>query len=162
MQISCSVLGLAAVIAWPLFSSVIAGRVRRQSPLKYDLPDGADLIVGPYTTNFRCPETYGFFADVENNCRLFHLCHPLPRDNGNSHAVPIQVQHYTFFCGNETIFDQLSLSCSYPEDSIPCENSPDFFYLNDNFGSEGPSVTDEDLARVQTLVAKYDQTALNK
>ncbi|OQR72270.1 hypothetical protein BIW11_01335, partial [Tropilaelaps mercedesae] len=48
-------------------------RFRRQNSGLYNLPDGADLIVGPYTTNFQCPESYGFYADVENGCRIFHV-----------------------------------------------------------------------------------------
>ncbi|OQR77541.1 hypothetical protein BIW11_00425, partial [Tropilaelaps mercedesae] len=77
-------------------------------------------------------------------------------------AIPVQVQHYTFFCSNETVFDQLSLSCAFPEDSIPCEASGEFYYLNDNFGSEGPSITDADLAKVQSLVARFDQPQQNR
>lgn len=94
--------------------------------------------------------------------KLFSHKRLTKQDVDISDLIPIQVQHYTFFCGNETIFDQLSLSCSYPEDSIPCESSPDFFYLNNNFGSDGPSITDEDLAGVQSLIAKYDQAAQSK
>lgn len=48
----------------------------------YDLPDGAELIVGPIKTTFKCPEKYGYWADVDNDCKIFHICHPVDYPDG--------------------------------------------------------------------------------
>lgn len=31
--------------------------------------------------------------------------------------------HYTFLCGQKTIFDQEQLSCATPEEAYPCANA---------------------------------------
>ncbi len=57
-----------------------------------------------------------------------------------------QIMQYSFICGNNTIFDQLSLTCNHVEDSIPCESSPDFYYLNNRIGDPEANIHyDEDI-----------------
>ncbi|XP_018493900.1 uncharacterized protein LOC100899779 [Galendromus occidentalis] len=97
----------------------------------YQLPDGVELLIGGIRTTFRCPAKYGYYADVDNDCKLFHVCNPMPTVDNR-----LQVQHYSFLCGNQTVFNQLTLTCAHEDESIPCENAPDFFYVNDNFGRE--------------------------
>lgn len=38
----------------------------------YELPDGLDYIPSIRTT-FQCPGA-GYYADMDNNCQLFHVC----------------------------------------------------------------------------------------
>ncbi|GIY01995.1 chitin-binding type-2 domain-containing protein [Caerostris darwini] len=58
--------------------------------------------------------------------------------------------HYSFFCGNQTVFNQLTLTCAFPEDAVPCQNARDFYYVNDNIGIEDALfLRDEDVARAQ-------------
>lgn len=71
-----------------------------------------------------------------------------------------RVDHYSFFCGNQTVFNQLTLTCSHPEEAVPCPNAPDFFYVNDNFGRQDvPFLTDDDLQRGSALYPGYSQAA---
>ncbi|KAL1429617.1 hypothetical protein MTO96_015996 [Rhipicephalus appendiculatus] len=45
-------------------------RMKRQT---YSLPHGSELLLEPLTTRFICRHD-GYFADVDNNCRVYHIC----------------------------------------------------------------------------------------
>ncbi|CAN8004979.1 unnamed protein product, partial [Ixodes hexagonus] len=115
-------------------------RFRREA---YLLPDGAKLLVGDVKTTFKCPGD-GYFADVDNGCRIFHVC---------ANAGGPLAQHHSFMCGNLTVFNQLSLTCAYEEDAIPCSNAKDFFFLNGKIGVvDAPFLTDNDIERAAPLI----------
>ncbi len=60
---------------------------------------------------------------------MFHICH--------SNAPPgrkAKITQNTMACGLEQRFDQSKLSCNHIDDAIPCESSPQFFYLNERIG----------------------------
>lgn len=115
----------------------------------YDLPDGAELIVGSIKTTFECPAKNGYFADVENECLIFHVCNVVTYPDGKT-----EIQQFSFFCGNQTMFNQLSLTCAIPEEAVPCQNAPDFFYVNDNIGiPDAPFLTDADVEKASALIA---------
>lgn len=115
----------------------------------YDLPDGAELIVGNIKTTFECPAKNGYFADVDNECLIFHVCNVVTHADGKT-----EIQQFSFFCGNQTMFNQLSLTCAFPEDAVPCQNAPDFFYVNDNIGiPDAPFLTDADVEKASALIA---------
>ncbi|XP_075528916.1 uncharacterized protein LOC142560562 [Dermacentor variabilis] len=117
----------------------------------YELPDGVEFVVGGVQTTFQC-ERSGYFADVSNNCQLFHICNEIYKDGS------VEMQQYSFFCGNQTVFNQLSLTCAHPEESVPCQNAPDFFYINDNIGRiDTPIHTEDDLQRAAPLVPGFQQ-----
>ncbi|CAN8015425.1 unnamed protein product, partial [Ixodes persulcatus] len=119
----------------------------------YELPDGVEFVVGGVQTSFQCRRS-GYFADVDNNCQLFHVCNEVFKDDGS-----LELQQYSFFCGNQTVFNQLSLTCSFPEESVPCSNAPDFFYINDNLGREDTLLhSDDDLQRAAPLIPGFRQT----
>lgn len=82
----------------------------------------------PIRTGFQCQQD-GYFADVDNNCQIFHVCHRETDAEGKETQ-----RQWTFLCGNQTVFNQLSLTCSYEEESIPCQSAPSFFYLNERIG----------------------------
>lgn len=47
----------------------------------------------------------------------------------------------------------MSMTCAFEDDAIPCSNSPDFYYLNDNLGIEDAlHLTDEDVAKKAALL----------
>lgn len=136
-------IALAVVIA------VVASdrpRVKREA---YDLPDGAELVVGNIKTTFQCPEKNGYFADVDNDCLIFHVCNVVTHADGRT-----EVQQFSFFCGNQTMFNQLSLTCAFPEEAVPCQNAPEFFYVNDNIGiPDALFLTDADVEKAAALIA---------
>ncbi|XP_003747791.1 uncharacterized protein LOC100903811 [Galendromus occidentalis] len=114
------------------------------------LPDGAELLIGNLYTSFRCPNQYGYFADAEMDCKVFHVCNPVAHPNGLQ-----EVQQFSFLCGNQTIFDQLSLSCAYPEDAIPCQTARTFFYLNGRLGQATVDIHNEaDIASAAPYVRR--------
>ena len=41
----------------------------------------------------------------------------------------IETAHWSFICGNGTIFDQQILVCNYPQDSLPCDQAEAFYNL---------------------------------
>lgn len=68
---------------------------------------------------------------------------------------------WSFMCGNQTVFNQFSFTCSYPEDAVPCASARDFFYLNANLGA-GPNVpfhNEQDVARAAAVTPGRAPTA---
>lgn len=102
-------------------------------------------------TTFSCDGLgYGYYADLDNDCKIFHVCQTFKMSDGSLYN-----NHWSFMCGNQTIFNQVSLSCSHPEDSVPCENAKDFYHVNDYFGDvTAPSVKEADLNQAQEMVSK--------
>ncbi|XP_074596575.1 uncharacterized protein LOC141851703 [Brevipalpus obovatus] len=121
---------------------VYAASLKRNKRAAYELPDGIEFYLGNIRTTFQCPGA-GYYADMDNNCQLFHVCirHDFP--DGRS-----ELAQYSFACGNQTIFNQYSMTCSHEAESIPCQSSPDFYYLNELIGQpEQPLHREEDVAR---------------
>ncbi|KAL3170040.1 hypothetical protein MRX96_015112 [Rhipicephalus microplus] len=137
--------------------AVAAIALPRSKRAAYELPDGAEFLVGGFRTSFTCPAKNGYFADVDNNCQIFHVCNVVTHADGNT-----EVQQYSFLCGNQTVFNQLSLTCAFAEEAVPCQNAPDFFYVNDNIGVEtAPFLTDNDVQRAAQLIPSYKAKGLN-
>ncbi|KAK7078121.1 hypothetical protein SK128_017682 [Halocaridina rubra] len=90
------------------------------------------------TDNFRCDDSqagyagYGYYADVENDCQIFHICLPWHQLYPNVFKQPLTYQ-YSFICPNQTVFSQDTMSCSYRSEALPCDDSPALFWLNRNF-----------------------------
>ncbi|XP_035224906.1 uncharacterized protein LOC118197503 [Stegodyphus dumicola] len=136
-----------------LFSAVLAApkRAKREA---YALPDGADILVGNVKTTFSCSND-GYYADVDNNCRIFHVCHSGARGT----------QQWSFLCGNQTLFNQLTLTCASPEDAIPCPEAPSFYYVNDKLNAGDPTLyflNDDDIQRAAPLLRRARRDALNR
>ncbi len=128
----------------------------------YNLPSGAELLIGNINPTFGCNDRkYGYYAgrfhiliyqkiwihfklnesfiqDIDHNCKIFHICYPTYNPMGIA-----ETYQTSFFCPNLTVFDQSTLTCVH-EDSdnlIPCSQSPQLYYLNDNFGrTESPNI----------------------
>ncbi|XP_067118219.1 U-scoloptoxin(01)-Er1a-like [Centruroides vittatus] len=119
-------------------------RTKRQA---YALPDGVELLIGSIKTSFTCSGD-GYFADVENNCQIFHVCQTVVREDGSP-----ETYQWSFMCGNQTIFNQYSLTCADPYESVPCGSARDFFYVNGNIGNEKlPFLTDDDADRAARVI----------
>ncbi|MCL4161350.1 UNVERIFIED_CONTAM: hypothetical protein GTU68_058879 [Idotea baltica] len=91
----------------------------------YFFSDGYLEILGaePQQT-FTCENRpYGYYADVPSECRVFHVCHPLSNEAGEV----ISIFQYSFFCGNQTIFSQESLTCAHPHEAFPCDQAESIF-----------------------------------
>nr|XP_027225855.1 uncharacterized protein LOC113817932 [Penaeus vannamei] len=71
---------------------------------------------------------YGYYADTSNDCALFHVC--LPYIDNNVYIT----RHFSFMCGEGTMFDQERLVCAFPEEALPCSEAAAFRRSNEYFG----------------------------
>ncbi|KAK7024221.1 hypothetical protein SK128_004555 [Halocaridina rubra] len=95
-----------------------------------NLPSGASLLLGSIDTGFSCVNRpYGYYADQDNSCRIFHVCNPALFSSGK-----IQTYQYSFMCGEGTIFDQNELTCKMAYDATPCQDAPNYYSRNEEFG----------------------------
>ncbi|XP_042235240.1 U-scoloptoxin(01)-Cw1a-like [Homarus americanus] len=89
--------------------------------MAYQLPDGYLEVLGGQEIKrpfFSCRgRVFGYYADVTSGCRIFHICQPISDEYG----ALLETAHFSFFCGNLTVFNQESLTCTYPEDAYPCQ-----------------------------------------
>jgi len=82
---------------------------------RFLLPTDAETFLKePIKTQFRCART-GYFADIDNNCQMYHVCVVQKKATGHE-----TIRQYSFVCGNGTIFNQLTMNCDDPDESLPC------------------------------------------
>ena len=99
----------------------------------YEFSSGyIDILGGEPAQTFTCEgRPYGYYADVANHCQVFHICLPIENDAGEI----TQTNQYSFFCGNQTVFSQDSLTCAHPEDAYPCDQAEGYYdIVNAEFG----------------------------
>ncbi|XP_023332376.1 uncharacterized protein LOC111704380 [Eurytemora carolleeae] len=132
-----------AVLFFALVSQSTSSRHKRQEddgptqdPISaaLGLPSDSDSIRNNIVDEFTCEgRTYGYYADVANECQIFHICYPVQYPDGQE-----EMFKWSFICPNQTVFDQASLVCSFPLDALPCEEAPNFFEgpesINARFG----------------------------
>jgi len=95
-----------------------------------NLPSGASVLLGSISSQFSCVGLpYGYYADEDNSCRVFHVCNPLINANEG-----VETYQYSFMCGEGTQFDQRQLTCVRPEEATPCQETRNFLYVNEQFG----------------------------
>jgi len=119
MKVLCSV-----------FVSLLAVASARMA---YQFSNGyLDILGAEPQQTFTCEgRNYGYYADVATGCQVFHVCEPILNELGET----IEMAQYSFFCGNQTVFSQESLTCSHPEEAFPCEEAETLFDLsNADFG----------------------------
>ncbi|XP_035208719.1 U-scoloptoxin(01)-Cw1a-like [Stegodyphus dumicola] len=76
----------------------------------------------PPPTSFSCEgRPYGYYADPEANCQVFHICTGAFGNN-----------KFTFLCPNQTVFNQAYLVCDYPW-NVDCSTADGLYSVNDNF-----------------------------
>lgn len=86
--------------------------------------DTEALLNQPLVEEFSCEgRTYGYYADIFNNCQVFHICWP----KMNELEEEIGMNQWSFICGNQTVFDQATLTCNHISDAFPCEESESLY-----------------------------------
>jgi len=89
------------------------------------------------TFTFDCTDRpIGFYADLEFDCMIFHLC------DEDGRRIP-------YMCGNETSFNQKFRVCDWNY-NVDCESSPDWYYLNDLTYREDPPKEEEEQEESET------------
>lgn len=75
---------------------------------RLSLPSNASAIRSDITDNFSCAnKAYGYYADVENDCQIFHVCLPVTFGDGRE-----RMYRWSFICPEETAFSQASTTHS--------------------------------------------------
>jgi hypothetical protein len=101
------------------------------------LSSGASLVVPQIRVGgFSCSgRSYGYFADVENNCQIFYICHP----SANAKGEPV-IYQYSNFCPNQTRFDQRQHQCLNLNNPnlLPCEQSLQYYPTTESRFREAP------------------------
>ncbi|MPC36042.1 U-scoloptoxin(01)-Er1a-like [Portunus trituberculatus] len=101
--------------------------------MAYRFADGyLDILGAEPVQNFECTgRSYGYYADVATDCRIFHVCLPITDEEG---AVA-ETAHFSFVCGNQTVFSQESLTCVQDTEGVPCAEAESLFEVsNAQFG----------------------------
>ncbi|XP_045110272.1 activating signal cointegrator 1 complex subunit 2 homolog [Portunus trituberculatus] len=99
-----------------------------QEPL--NLSSGASFMLGAISTTFSCLDRpYGYYADPDNHCRIFHVCNPSFLSDGSVHTY-----QYSFMCGEGTVFDQKEMTCVAEWAATPCPEASSFYLRNQEFG----------------------------
>merc|ERR1712226_1173472 len=112
-------MGMRTVLALTLMASLVL----TQEGSGNGLPAGhEEILSSPYNPDsFSCDDqAYGYYADVESGCEIFHICLPVQDNEG----LVTNTLKFSFFCGNGTVFDQESLVCNHPDSAFPCESHP--------------------------------------
>ncbi|XP_059620341.1 uncharacterized protein LOC132264243 [Phlebotomus argentipes] len=123
----------------PLMSNRRPPMPRESGVMTFMLPSNATSIRADISEGFSCENrAYGYYADVANECQIFHVC--LPVMFGNQRKS--RTYQWSFICPEETVFSQDSFTCMRAEDmAIRCDESEKFYDLNSNFGG---MMTDND------------------
>ena len=57
-----------------------------------------------------------------------------------------------------TVFNQFSMTCTTAEESIPCESSKEFLYLNERIGKEKELLhTDADVEKLGMILGSKEE-----
>lgn len=89
------------------------------------LPVGSTKILGDkIDTSFDCSgRAYGYYADVKNQCKVYHVCSPKTDEFGVRFY-----EHFSFVCAEGLIFDQRKITCvPSREASHQCSDSERYF-----------------------------------
>ena len=100
--------------------------------MAYTFPDGyLDILGAEPIQNFDCTgRPYGYYADVAADCRIFHVCLP----NIDEAGEVLDTAHFSFVCGNGTMFDQESLTCAHADETSCAEAESLYQVTNAQFG----------------------------
>ncbi|XP_076061492.1 uncharacterized protein LOC143037250 [Oratosquilla oratoria] len=113
-------------------------RFFRRLPILERLIANATLIREDIKDTFNCGgKNYGFYADKDNDCQIFHVCLNYQQLFPSNFSRPVVVQ-YSFICPEHTIFSQEALVCAWKESAFPCEYAEQMYSRNDIFFKEDP------------------------
>jgi len=126
------------------------------------LSAGASELIPNIRATFSClGRNYGYFADVDNNCQIFHVCHP----SRNAAGEPV-IYQFSKFCPNQTRFDQQRLSCVSVDDPkiIPCVDSTRFYPSTESRFAELPVIqtTEPQFQQLSVVEQKLEQLPIEE
>merc|ERR1719452_60350 len=123
-QLIASVLRTAPSRAVLLSARGANGRdlLKNRLPSNYTTIRADNLIRDTFSCNGKI---YGYYADVDNDCQIFHICLPYktlpyPALKKGETAPPDVTYQFSFICPKWTIFAQDTLTCAWATEAIPC------------------------------------------
>ncbi|XP_070509537.1 spidroin-2-like isoform X2 [Chironomus tepperi] len=115
---------LASDRIWTL-ADALPGEPGRDYPIFATAPE----------TGFSCDDKhYGYYADIEARCQVFHIC---ANTAGSSKG-------FEFLCPNGTLFNQRFFVCDWYM-NVDCEGSDKYYNLNDLIGDSMNGFTHNDV-----------------
>ncbi|XP_074605417.1 uncharacterized protein LOC141858551 [Brevipalpus obovatus] len=110
----------------------------------YGVIDDANSTVNG---SFSCFERrYGYYADVQKDCQMFHLCYPVREPT----TQQIVHQRFSFVCSENAVFDQAHLVCVDNDTSpIQCEESIQYYEVSNDRLLESLQATQPGLFAVE-------------
>ncbi|KAK4323381.1 hypothetical protein Pmani_003537 [Petrolisthes manimaculis] len=115
-------------VALTLLLVMMSLGVLAATQMAWQFPDQYEYLLprSELVTSFSCENRpYGYYADVDNDCKIYHICYPVKGFSGEI----AKIQHYSFICNNDTIFDQRYLVCSQSENAFPCNEAPSLYKM---------------------------------
>ena len=117
--------GMKVFYSFLVFLCLFSSYGQAQDFTGYEFANEAEsLLIAPLVKSFSCEgRDYGYYADVANNCQVFHICWP----KMNELEDIVGMNMWSFICGNQTVFDQATLTCNHVSAAFPCEESESLF-----------------------------------
>ncbi|XP_071536506.1 U-scoloptoxin(01)-Cw1a-like [Panulirus ornatus] len=105
-----------------------------------DIPALKDRLISNATEirenlidSFTCDDKgYGYYADKDNECQVFHVCLPFKEIYPDSFTEDVTFT-FSFICPKYTVFSQDSLTCAWEVEALPCEEADKLYDINKNF-----------------------------
>ncbi|XP_037094779.1 vegetative cell wall protein gp1-like [Pollicipes pollicipes] len=88
------------------------------------LPGGSKTVLKDMPpSTFSCKDRpYGYYADIQADCQVFHICTPVVHADGFEQNLK-----HSLFCNNGTRFDQRTLTCREETLALPCDRSESYY-----------------------------------
>ncbi|XP_069156365.1 uncharacterized protein [Procambarus clarkii] len=125
-----------------IVTSVISGAPpgARLIRAKGDLPPLIDRLVHNATNirrnivdTFRCDgRVYGYYADQDNDCQIFHICVPMEQLFPDLYDAQ-DIYQFSFICPAYTIFTQDAMVCAWVDMAFPCSEAHLLYDRNNHF-----------------------------
>ncbi|XP_071519003.1 uncharacterized protein [Panulirus ornatus] len=121
------------LLAWTTLADPSSKKLNPTRPRAFDLAADAETVVGVINKNFSCDgREYGYYADQNQNCQVFHICMPVQTALGRT----LDTFQFSFFCPNRTRFSQVSRTCIDEEYAYPCNKAHTLYDLNKHIGKQ--------------------------
>jgi len=117
---------VALVAVWVVTQGMPAGEAdKKEASPTVNGSEAVNSSEAASSSGFSCGgRIFGYYGDVKN-CSLFHYCEPFTDPEKNQFVL-----HAAYLCPNETVFNQLSLTCVYPNEALDCARAPEYYYVN--------------------------------
>ncbi|XP_071536498.1 uncharacterized protein [Panulirus ornatus] len=102
-------------------------------PLIERLIQNATDIRQNIVDTFHCKgRVYGYYADQDNKCQIFHICVPMQQLFPDLYDSQ-DIYQFSFICPAHTIFTQDAMVCAWKDSAFPCSMAHQLYDRNNHF-----------------------------